>query len=93
MKTHKFLRWERLCQLCESNKWTEELVETKLQNQAFAEKKMQEEASTSSRKSTDMIQKIDLQVAARKVTLEADLLVVIRMKMMMMQTLRTLGVR
>jgi len=70
---HKFLRCDKLCQLCEANNWTEYLVETKMRNQAFAEKELQEEASASSsiKKPGDVLKKLEERVTARKTALEA----------------------
>ena len=71
LKTHKFLRCDKLCQLCETNNWTEALVETKLRNRAFAEKKLQEEANSTTTSSVAK-SKVDSQVAARKAAIEAQ---------------------
>ena len=71
LKLHKFLRCDDVGELCKANGWTEDLVETKLRNQMFAEKKLQEESSsTTTSKAT--IKAIDKQVAARKAALEAQ---------------------
>ena len=73
LKLHKFLRCEDVNSLCAENGWTKDLVETKLRNQLFAEKKLQEEsnASTKGTTSSDTIKAIDKQVSVRKAALEA----------------------
>ena len=75
LKLHKFLRCDDVCDLCAVNGWTEDLVETKLRNQMFAKKKLQEENATSSSSTTtsrDTIKQIEKEVAARKAAMEAE---------------------
>ena len=68
MKSHKFLRCNILCKICSDNNWTADLVETKLRNQLFAEKKQQEEGN----KPGAATKHLDKNMAARKANLEAS---------------------
>mmetsp|Transcript_14121 Transcript_14121/g.20165 ORF Transcript_14121/g.20165 Transcript_14121/m.20165 type:complete len:120 (+) Transcript_14121:227-586(+) len=62
----KFLHCDTLCQICEENNWTKDLVETKLCNQLFAEMKLQEESSTATKKTTNVMKNLEKKVAAAR---------------------------